>query len=35
VPVIQLSRQPVVLAVHPSLGVNSIAEFTAVRQLAE
>jgi tripartite-type tricarboxylate transporter receptor subunit TctC len=28
--VIQLSRQPVVLAVHPSLGVNSIAELIAV-----
>ncbi len=27
VPVIQLSRQPVVLAVHPSLGVNTLAEF--------
>src|SRR6266540_756652 len=26
VPVIQLSRQPVVLAVHPSLGVNSLGE---------
>jgi tripartite-type tricarboxylate transporter receptor subunit TctC len=26
-PVIQLSRQPVVLAVHPSLGVVSLAEF--------
>jgi tripartite-type tricarboxylate transporter receptor subunit TctC len=30
VPVIQLSRQPVVLAVHPSLGVNSVAELIAV-----
>jgi tripartite-type tricarboxylate transporter receptor subunit TctC len=30
VSVIQLSRQPVVLAVHPSLGVNSIAELIAV-----
>ena len=29
-PVIQLSRQPVVLAVHPSLGVNSVAELIAV-----
>ena len=29
VPVIQLSRQPVVLAVHPSLGVSSIAELVA------
>ena len=27
VPVIQLSRQPIVLAAHPSLGVNSLAEF--------
>jgi len=27
VPVIQLSRQPIVLAVHHSLGVNSLAEF--------
>ena len=26
IPVIQLSRQPIVLAVHPSLGVNSIAD---------
>jgi tripartite-type tricarboxylate transporter receptor subunit TctC len=30
VPVIQLSRQPVVLAVHPSLGVNSIAELITI-----
>ena len=30
VPVIQLSRQPVVLAVHPSLGVNSLAELVAL-----
>jgi tripartite-type tricarboxylate transporter receptor subunit TctC len=30
VPVIQLARQPVVLAVHPSLGVNSIAELMAL-----
>jgi tripartite-type tricarboxylate transporter receptor subunit TctC len=30
VPVIQLSRQPVVLAVHPSLGVNSLAELIAM-----
>src|ERR1700730_2376028 len=30
VPVIQLSRQPVVLAVHPSLGVNSIAELVTL-----
>jgi tripartite-type tricarboxylate transporter receptor subunit TctC len=29
-PVIQLSRQPVVLAVHPSLGVNSLAELVAL-----
>ena len=29
VPVIQLSRQPVVLAVHPSLGVSSVAELVA------
>ena len=29
VPVIQLSRQPVVLGVHPSLGVNNVAEFVA------
>src|SRR3954463_2512985 len=25
-PIIQISRQPIVLAAHPSLGVNSIAE---------
>jgi hypothetical protein len=25
IPVIQLARQPVVLAVHPALGVNSLA----------
>ena len=30
VPVIQLSRQPVVLAVHPSLGVSSLADFIAL-----
>ena len=30
VPVIQLSRQPVVLAVHSSLGVTSLAEFLAL-----
>jgi len=30
VPVIQLSRQPVVLAVHPSLGVNSLDELVAL-----
>src|SRR5207248_8951744 len=29
-PVIQLSRQPIVLAAHPSLGVTSIAELIAV-----
>jgi tripartite-type tricarboxylate transporter receptor subunit TctC len=29
-PVIQLSRQPVVLAVHPSLGVASVAELVAL-----
>jgi len=29
VPVIQLARQPVVLAVHPSLGVASVAELVA------
>jgi tripartite-type tricarboxylate transporter receptor subunit TctC len=33
VPVIQLARQPVVLTVHPSLGVSSVAEFvSAARQ---
>jgi len=30
VPIIQLSRQPVVLAAHPSLGINTIAELTAL-----
>jgi tripartite-type tricarboxylate transporter receptor subunit TctC len=30
VPVIQLSRQPVVLAVHPSLGPTTLAEFIAL-----
>jgi tripartite-type tricarboxylate transporter receptor subunit TctC len=30
VPVIQLSRQPIVLAAHHSLGVNSLAEFIAL-----
>ncbi len=30
VPVIQLSRQPVVLAVHPKLGVGSLAELVAL-----
>ena len=29
-PVIQMSRQPVVLAVHPSLGVTSVAELVAL-----
>jgi tripartite-type tricarboxylate transporter receptor subunit TctC len=29
-PVIQLSRQPVVLAVHPSLGVDTLAQFVAL-----
>jgi tripartite-type tricarboxylate transporter receptor subunit TctC len=29
VPVIQLTRQPVVLAVHPSLGVSNVAELVA------
>ena len=33
VPVIQLARQPVVLAVHPSLGVSSVAEFVAAAKL--
>lgn len=30
VPIIQVSRQPIVLAVHPSLGVNSLAELIAL-----
>jgi tripartite-type tricarboxylate transporter receptor subunit TctC len=30
IPVIQLSRQPVVLAVHPSLGVSNLAELVAL-----
>jgi tripartite-type tricarboxylate transporter receptor subunit TctC len=30
VPVIQLSRQPVVLAVHPSLGVDTLASFVTL-----
>jgi tripartite-type tricarboxylate transporter receptor subunit TctC len=30
VPVIQISRQPVVLAVHASLGINTLAEFIAL-----
>jgi tripartite-type tricarboxylate transporter receptor subunit TctC len=29
-PVIQLARQPVVLAVHPSIGVNTVAELVAL-----
>lgn len=29
-PIIQVSRQPIVLAVHPSLGVNSLAELVAL-----
>jgi tripartite-type tricarboxylate transporter receptor subunit TctC len=29
-PVIQISRQPIVLAVHPSLGVTSLGEFLAL-----
>jgi tripartite-type tricarboxylate transporter receptor subunit TctC len=29
-PVIQVSRQPIVLAVHPSLGVNFLSELTAL-----
>src|SRR5436190_10557955 len=30
VPVIQLSRQPIVLAAHPSLGIGSLAELNAL-----
>jgi len=30
VPVIQLSRQPVILGVHPSLGVSNVAELVAL-----
>ena len=30
VPIIQVSRQPIVLAVHPSLGVNSLAELVTL-----
>lgn len=30
VPIIQISRQPIVLAVHPSLGVGSVAELVAL-----
>jgi hypothetical protein len=30
IPVIQLSRQPLVLAVHPALGVNSLAELVVL-----
>ena len=29
-PVVQLSRQPVVLAVHPSLGISTLGEFVAL-----
>jgi tripartite-type tricarboxylate transporter receptor subunit TctC len=29
-PIVQLSRQPIVLAAHPSLGVTSIAELVAI-----
>src|ERR1700687_6268087 len=29
-PIIQVSRQPIVLAAHPSLGVNSLAELIAL-----
>jgi tripartite-type tricarboxylate transporter receptor subunit TctC len=32
-PVIQLSRQPLVLAAHPSLGVNSLAELIALAKM--
>jgi tripartite-type tricarboxylate transporter receptor subunit TctC len=30
VPIIQLSRQPIVLAAHPSIGIGTIAELTAL-----
>jgi tripartite-type tricarboxylate transporter receptor subunit TctC len=30
IPIIQLSRQPIVLAAHPSLGIGTIAELTAL-----
>jgi len=30
VPIVQLSRQPIVLAAHPSLGVNSLAELVVL-----
>jgi tripartite-type tricarboxylate transporter receptor subunit TctC len=30
VPIVQLSRQPIVLAAHPSLGINSLAELVAL-----
>ena len=30
VPIVELSRQPIVLAAHPSLGVKSLAELTAL-----
>jgi tripartite-type tricarboxylate transporter receptor subunit TctC len=33
VPVVQLTRQPVVLAAHPSLGVNSVAELIALAKM--
>lgn len=33
VPVTQLTRQPVVLAAHPSLGVNSVAELVALAKM--
>lgn len=29
-PIVQLSRQPIVMAVHPSLGVNSVAELVSL-----
>jgi len=34
-PVIQLTRQPVLLAVHPSMGVSTIAELVAVAKKTE
>src|SRR4051812_29346544 len=30
VPLVELSRQPIALAAHPSLGVNTLAELTAL-----
>jgi tripartite-type tricarboxylate transporter receptor subunit TctC len=33
VPIIQLSRQPIVLAAHPSLGIGSLAELIAMAKL--